>query len=329
MRRRRGMALRARRGPFGRSFGRSFRRPFGRSCHGPFRRSCRRCRTILRPWCGPFRRGGFRRLRSGPSRFRARFHPLLYRWSCGRLWTDFGGMGRSAGHGPRFHGTSLARPSLRRSRSFRPLRYWPILRNRWARRRRLPILGRQRFRRHQGRRPTMVNRRELLTVPRRLPLVLDLRSHRRNGTFPPHRLFSRCRPRVDSPSAAVVADTVHRDVVDRVVVNVVNDVDVDTCHVAVISEDGMFPISPLVAAPAVSETVVDAAVKPDMRTPISMMPPVAGALISPIRRRPQRADERGKHPRSGNPVVSALSIAPNPGCPDVVIAWAFRLRVFG
>lgn len=66
-----------------------------------------------------------------------------------------------------------------------------------------------------------------------------------------------------------------------------------------------------------------------MRSPVAVVPMVASAVEPPISRRPQRVLIGSKHPRSRNPVVSALRKGPVAGSPDVVRTRRFRLVIFG
>jgi hypothetical protein len=88
--------------------------------------------------------------------------------------------------------------------------------------------------------------------------------------------------------AAVIAYVVDRDVVDDgLVINVADARHVgDVRHRAVIEEGSMIPISAFIADTTVAESIVDAAVKPDMRTPVPGIPEERPAAPTPITRRP-------------------------------------------
>jgi len=89
-------------------------------------------------------------------------------------------------------------------------------------------------------------------------------------------LFGWARAGRDTPSAAVIADAVHRDVIvdHRLVVGVVHHRDIHVGDRPVIDESSASPISPGIPRPCVAETIVYSAIEPDVRSPVSGVPNV-------------------------------------------------------
>jgi hypothetical protein len=97
----------------------------------------------------------------------------------------------------------------------------------------------------------------------------------------------------------------------------------------IVEEMSVSPITAIVASPGISETVVDAAVVADNRTPVAGMPVVSRALIIPVTGSPQQVRFGGQHPGGGYPVVSRRTPSPIPGHPDVILARTKGLLVNG
>src|ERR1041385_1434797 len=86
---------------------------------------------------------------------------------------------------------------------------------------------------------------------------------------------------------AVVADVVHRDVVDHGrVVGVVDARDVDVVHGGVVAELSVVPAPAFVAAAVVTVSIVHAAVIADARTPVARVKHVRASTPGPEARRP-------------------------------------------
>jgi hypothetical protein len=114
-----------------------------------------------------------------------------------------------------------------------------------------------------------------------------------------------------------------------VVVDVVDHRSIHVGDRAVVIENAVIPVSAIVAAAGISKAVIDATVKPDVRTPISTVPAVVTAFIIPIRRCPEGIDPGSHHPCSGHPIIAAVCPAPIAGCPVIVVARRGRLAVIG
>lgn len=84
--------------------------------------------------------------------------------------------------------------------------------------------------------------------------------------------FSRVRTGINSARAAVVTDVADANVVDARVVGVVDDVDVYVCGGAIVVEVAAVPAAAIKARAGIAEAVINAAVKSDMRSPITDVP---------------------------------------------------------
>jgi hypothetical protein len=98
---------------------------------------------------------------------------------------------------------------------------------------------------------------------------------------------------------------------------------------AVVTHLAVIPIGPVIAAARISKTIVDTAVKTNMRTPVTGMPDIDVPLVAPIRRRPESIHPGCHYPNAGNPIVARVRIAPITRCPDIVVSGTFGLIVIG
>ncbi len=144
-----------------------------------------------------------------------------------------------------------------------------------------------------------------------------------------HRQLLWRGPRLNSAAPAVVADPIAAVVWHLIVVNIVNDVDVNIRYRAVVVQPALIPIGAVIAAAGISITVIDAAIVADVRTPVARVPMVVPAIKTPPRRRPECIYIRGEHPRSRNPIITGVCIAPGTGRPNVIVARSGRLGVVG
>ncbi len=95
-------------------------------------------------------------------------------------------------------------------------------------------------------------------------------------------------PRIDSTVPAVVAGAVAAIVRDLVVVDIVNDRCIHIRDRGVVVNPVVVPIRALIATTGVSETVVDAAIIANVRTPVARVPMVIAVVVAPPRWGPQR-----------------------------------------
>src|SRR5579863_23883 len=120
--------------------------------------------------------------------------------------------------------------------------------------------------------PALVNRSPLLRVIASRFFMLSLSSYGRYMPLVFRRLFFGCGPDFDSTVSSVVTHPVHRSVVDhRGVVNIVNVRDIHVVHGTVVEELTASPFATFIAMAEIAESVVDAAVESDVRTPIADM----------------------------------------------------------
>jgi hypothetical protein len=79
----------------------------------------------------------------------------------------------------------------------------------------------------------------------------------------------------------------------------------------------------------VAVTVVDAAIEPDTRAPVTCGPKVSCWRVTPVTRRPIKADGRRSNPNTRNPVVAVVTVTPIAGGPLIVWCWSGRLFIRG
>src|SRR6266478_1622517 len=93
----------------------------------------------------------------------------------------------------------------------------------------------------------------------------------------------------------------------------------------------MIPASAFVAEAAVTEAVINAAIKADVFTPVSAVPKVSLVSPTPITGSPQESNPRRDDPGSRNPVVILILVVVGPvaGSPDVAISGTNGLLVHG
>src|SRR5580704_7620632 len=161
--------------------------------------------------------------------------------------------------------------------------------------------------------------------------MLRLSGNGRDMSLMRHRLLLRRRTRTDATSAAVVADPVHRSVVDhRCVVNIVNVRNIYVAHRTVVVELPPLPMSSLVAPARVSVAITDSTVKTYLRTPVAFVKDVSVASPTPIRGSPQQAGFRRHHPRAWHPVIAVIvGVGPVPWGPEIAIARTEWLLIGG
>jgi hypothetical protein len=72
----------------------------------------------------------------------------------------------------------------------------------------------------------------------------------------------------------------------------------------VIPEDAPMPLTSYISYPAISITIIYPAIKPDMHSPISGMPSINTAGITPISRRPKQPGPGRRYPYTRYPIIS-------------------------
>src|SRR5215475_90254 len=133
--------------------------------------------------------------------------------------------------------------------------------------------------------------------------------------------------RDDTAAAAVVADTIDRDVVDDRLVVDVNIGDGYIVHGTVVIEVTVPPVSAVIAGSEVAKAVVHTAIETNVRSPVACVPNVHPVTPPPISRRPEQANRRRHDPGARHPVIAIGTIRPVAWRPNISIARARRLRV--
>ena len=161
--------------------------------------------------------------------------------------------------------------------------------------------------------------------------VLGLRGDGGQVTLVPGLHVLRCRTSTDTAGTSVVADAVYGDIIDDSVVGIVNVGDVNIVYSGVVVELVVLPAATLVSVAEVTEAVVDPAIKADDWPPIACGEEEAGAVPSPVARRPKITGHGSEHPCAGDPVVIAEVRIPGPIArdPDVSRCRTRWLNIHG
>ncbi len=126
--------------------------------------------------------------------------------------------------------------------------------------------------------------------------------------------------------AAIVADAVDRDVVDHRLVVHIGNMDVgDVVDRPVVIELVSLPAAALVAVTGIAIAVVDAAVEPDVRSPVAAMEAIPARGEHPVAGGPEEADAGRRDPGAGHPVIAPAAPGPVAGGPDIAIGRDRRL----
>src|SRR4029078_8971622 len=88
------------------------------------------------------------------------------------------------------------------------------------------------------------------------------------------------------------------------------------------------PSSAPIAISGVAVTVVNAAVKTDVRAPVTLVKNVPTVVPAPPRRGPKHTDRWGLNPHTRHPIIIAV-IPPVSGSPDVTLGRSGRLLYYG
>jgi len=194
---------------------------------------------------------------------------------------------------------------------------------RWPGRRSL-VICRQRTLHRNLRRPPMIYPRKLSLVTLRPLHLRDLGRHRRHPLLMQCRQLRSRRPQTDATRPPVITRPRIGNVRHPVVINihVPNQVHVHIRYRPVVSEIIPVPVAPVIPSAGITEAIIDAPIKPDVRAPVTLMPPVPVLVRFPIRRRPKRPNIRSNYPRSRHPVITSRPITPNPRSPYIVLAGA-------
>lgn len=155
--------------------------------------------------------------------------------------------------------------------------------------------------------------------------------------FPHGRLLLRTRSDRRAAGTAVKAGTIiHRGIIDNscivddrsIDISVVYDRRIYIYDSGVVMKGAATPFAPHKTRSSVSVTIVNASIEPYMETPISRMPSVNAACVTPISRRPKVPRHRRAYPNTGHPIISIdLIVCPITGTPQVAVHRTGRLRI--
>lgn len=160
--------------------------------------------------------------------------------------------------------------------------------------------------------------------------MLRLRRYRRNVFLMCGPFFIGSRPRIDTPVAAVIADTRAAVVVnDRCVVDVVNLSGIDIVDGTVVIEVSSIPAAAFISVAEVTVAVVNATIKADLRSPVALVKDVSTTAPCPIAGSPEITRFWSHDPRTGHPVIVRSIPGPIAGSPYVAVARTKRLFIDG
>src|SRR5580698_2466824 len=146
---------------------------------------------------------------------------------------------------------------------------------------RIGEISRARSRRNRG--TTMIAGGAQFWIAARSLHLLSLRRRRFDMSITRGRGFCRGGFSANAAIAAIETDSRYADVVhDRLVVDVRDVHGTDIHDGAIVEEVPALPIAALITASAIAETIVDAAVESDLRTPVSFVPHEDGAIGRPV-----------------------------------------------
>src|ERR1700722_9743541 len=144
------------------------------------------------------------------------------------------------------------------------------------------------------------------------------------------RFLFRRRSRTDPTGAAIITDAVDSSVPDyrAVDIRIVNNGGIDIRHRRIIPESTTNPTTTGISGTEIPATVVDAAIEPNMRAPVSGIPGINPVYITPISGCPQEADFRRLGPITRHPVISIIIIiCPISGDPEIPFNRTRWLRI--
>src|SRR5580698_2354528 len=169
-------------------------------------------------------------------------------------------------------------------------------------------------------RMSVVHGSELAAIGARRILMLALRGHRW-GMALMSKLFLRGRRTSrDTAMPAVIAD-VAAVLDNRLLINIVDNVDVHIVHPTVIEKVAAVPVTTGIAGADVTKSVVDSTVEADLRAPVAGIPKIGAVNPTPVTRRPEKTYFGRFHPRARNPEISTIiAVAPVAWRPDITIA---------
>jgi hypothetical protein len=97
----------------------------------------------------------------------------------------------------------------------------------------------------------------------------------------------------------------------------------------IIVKGAPFPSAAVEARSIIAKAIVDSAIESDVGTPITAMPPVVAAGITPVTRSPKVFSFRRFNPDAGNPEITVIAVGPVARNPKISIIRTIRLLVDG
>jgi hypothetical protein len=173
-----------------------------------------------------------------------------------------------------------------------------------------------------------VNGRALVPAFSSVLLMCYLPSSRWNVSFSHGRSLLRSWPSANSTGTIETDPTVSYHMVSAIDIGVTHDRPVNISNRSVIVEGTAFPAASIVSDTAVAEAVIYAAIKPNIRSPITGMPSVKSSGVSPITGRPEKANFGRVSPVSRHPVVSIVAIGPITRYPYFAVGRARGLIIY-
>ena len=158
--------------------------------------------------------------------------------------------------------------------------------------------------------------------------VLSLNTGRLDVLFAGCLSFLSGLLRANAAIAAVIADAGRIVIVvgDPGVVSIVNDGHIDVVHGAIVGEMPPFPASAEIANADITEAIIHAAIKSDVRSPITAVPEIAPVAPTPVTWRPKNPYSGSQHPGPGHPIIIIVAVSPIAGRPDIALPrakWLF------
>src|SRR4029079_9227880 len=126
---------------------------------------------------------------------------------------------------------------------------------------------------------------------------------------------------VKAGAAAVVVDDLF------VEVGVVNHTSVHAGHGRVITKRIAGPSAAVVALSPVAVAVIDPAVEPDRRTPVTFVEEIIAAVVAPVSWGPKESDSRRRDPDARDPVITGI-VGPVARGPNIACGWRVGLLIY-
>jgi len=194
-------------------------------------------------------------------------------------------------------------------RSPRPIHHRAILSR--------PILSRPAHHRPANRRrsrPPMIQTRKSTPIPHRHLLMLHLHRRPLNPSLIHYRLLPRIRPVIHPTRSAIIAHTVHRDIIDHrpIDISIMDNRRIHTRHRRIIPEATTIPFPTIISRAAIPAAIIDTAVISHMRSPITHMPRINAPTPTPITRRPIQSNGGRRRPITRHPIIVTGILIPRP-----------------